>query len=174
MLNKALHPTRAMAVANWFLERSWRDPNSPACDQMKLYKLVFYAHGWFMGNCKSELFPEDVEAWPHGPVVRDLYVEFKDAGRDPIARLGKRMEITDGKIAMIQPRHDGSLDNFFESVWSTYGKYTGIQLSNMTHRPGEAWTVVAEQYNYDLSSKPTITSEIIESVFERKVTEQAA
>lgn len=168
------YPTRAMAVANWFLERSWKEPNLPACDQMKLYKLVFYAHGWFMGNCKSELFPEDVEAWPHGPVVRDLYVEFNDAGKNAIARLGKRMEIEDGKVSMVEPKHDGSLDAFFESVWSVYGGYTGIQLSNMTHRPNEAWTIVAEQYGYNLSTKPTITSEIIESVFARKIQEQAA
>ena len=168
------HPSRAMAVANWFLERSWREPDQPPCDQMKLYKLVFYAHGWFMGNCKSELFPEDVEAWPHGPVVRDLYLQFKDSKRAPIMNLGKRMEFNEGKVEMVEPRHDGSLNDFFESVWSVYGGYTGIQLSNMTHRPGEAWTIVAEQYNYDLSAKPTITSEIIEAVFERKVQEQAA
>ena len=168
------HPTRAMAVANWFLERSWRDPSKPPCDQMKLYKLVFYSHGWYMGNCHAELFPEDVEAWPHGPVVRDLYIEFKDAGRSPITRLGKRMEISDGKVAFVNPKHDGTLDEFFESIWGVYGGYTGIQLSNMTHRPGEAWTIVAEQYGYDLSAKPSIPPEIIESVFERKVTEQAA
>jgi len=173
-MNAVEHPSRAMVVANWFLERSWRDPDKPPCDQMKLYKLVFYAHGWYMGNCHAELFPEDVEAWPHGPVVRDLYREFNDAGRSPISRLGKRIEIKDGKVLRAAPKHDGSLTDFFESVWGVYGDYSGIQLSNMTHRPGEAWTLVAEQYKYDLSAKPTITSEIIEAVFERKVREQAA
>ena len=168
------HPTRAMAVANWFLERSWRDQGKPPCDQMKLYKLVYYSHGWYMGNCHAELFPEDVEAWPHGPVVRDLYIQFKDAGRSPISHLGKRMEVANGKVTLVEPKHDGSLEEFFESIWSVYGDYSGIQLSNMTHRPGEAWTLVAEQYGYDLTSKPTITSEIIEAVFERKVREQAA
>jgi len=169
------HPTRAMAVANWFLERSWHESGKPPCDQMKLQKLVFYAHGWYMGNVRAELFPEDVEAWPHGPVVPSLHREFRDAGRKPIARLGDRMEIgEDGKVAFATPKHDGSLDGFFESVWNVYGGYTGIQLSNMTHRPGEAWTLVAEQYGYDLSATPLIPSEIIENVFERKVAEQTA
>ncbi|MEO1611280.1 MAG: type II toxin-antitoxin system antitoxin SocA domain-containing protein [Pseudomonadota bacterium] len=169
------HPTRAMAVANWFLERSWNSPELPHCDQMKLYKLVFYAHGWFLGNKQGELFPEDVEAWPHGPVVRDLYVEFKDAGRGPIRQLGKRMEIDDqNRVARIVPKHDGSLTNFFESVWNVYGGYTGIQLSNMTHRPGEPWTIVAQEWGYDLSAKPTITTEIIEAAFEQKVRQQVA
>ncbi len=163
------HPTRAMAVANWFLTKSWSDGSKPPCDQMKLYKLVYYAHGWYLGNCHQELFPEDVEAWPHGPVVRDLYVEFKDAGRNPITHLGKRLEIVDDSVKRIEPKHDGSLDGFFDSIWNVYGGYTGIQLSNMTHDPGEPWTVVAEQYGYNLASKPTITSEIIEAAFQRKV-----
>lgn len=167
------HPTRAMAVANWFLEKSWSDSSNPPCDQMKLYKLVFYAHGWYLGNCHQELFPEDVEAWPHGPVVRDLYVEFKDAGKSPVSHLGRRLEIVDGKVSRVAPKHDGSLASFFETIWSVYGGYTGIQLSNMTHNPGEPWTIVAQEYGYNLSSKPTIPSEIIEATFERKVKETA-
>lgn len=173
-LMERTQPTRAMAVANWFLERSWRSADMPPCDQMKLYKLVFYAHGWYLGNNCGELFPEDVEAWPHGPFVRDLYLEFKSAGRGSITSLGTRMEIEGLKVSRTIPRHDGSLDGFFESVWNVYGGYTGIQLSNMTHREGEPWTIVAEEYGYDLSTKPTITSEIIEAAFERKVQSQQA
>ena len=168
------YPTRAMAVANWFIKKSLDDPGKPACDQMKLYKLVFYAHGWYMGNCHAELFPEDVEAWPHGPVIRDLYVEFRTVGKNPITRLGKRIDIKDGKTTFVHPEHDGSLNDFFERIWDVYGDYTGIQLSNMTHRPGEAWTMVAEQYGYDLSAKPLIPPEIIEAAFERKVPKPTA
>lgn len=167
------HPTRAMAVANWFLDRSWRDGSKPPCDQMKLYKLVYYAHGWYLGNCHSELFPEDVEAWPHGPVVRDLYIEFKNAGRSPINHYGSRLELVDGKVQRVEPKHNGSLSEFFESIWNVYGDFTGIQLSNMTHSEGEPWTIVAEQYGYDLSGKPTIPSEIIEASFARRVQDAA-
>ena len=125
------HPTRAMAVANWFLERCWNDKNPSICDQMKLYKLVFYTHGWYLGYCKTELFPEAVQAWPHGPVVPDLYNEFGHVRKKEIRRLGKRMEIIDDRVSMIEPKHEGHLDVFFESVWNIYGSYTGIQLSNM-------------------------------------------
>ena len=158
-----------MAVANWFLERGWREAVVSWCDQMKLNKLAYFSHAWYMGNCHVELFPEDVEAWPHGPVIRSLYVEFHDAGRDPITRLGTRLEIKNDEVTFVTPKHDGSLDDFFESIWGVYGQYTGIQLSNMTHDPGEPWTIVAEQYGYDLKAKPTIPSEIIESVYRHKV-----
>ncbi len=166
----AQHPSRAMAVANWFLERSWREPEKPACDQMKLYKLTFYAHGWYLGNSGDELFPEDIEAWPHGPVVRDLYLAFKGFGKRPIVEMGKRLEVgEDGDLSFVSPRHDGSLDGYFEKVWEVYGDKTGIQLSNMTHREGEPWTIVAKKYHYDLSEKPIIPSEIIRDSFARRV-----
>ena len=163
------HPSRAMAVANWFIERSEQDPTQPNCDPMKLNKLAFYAHGWYLGITGSELFPEDVEAWPHGPVVRDLYVEFKEFGRHPITRLGKRLELKNGVPSFVIPEHDGTLKPFFEKIWSVYGNRTGIQLSNMTHKKGEPWVIVAEQYGYDLSEKPTIPSDIIRAAFERRV-----
>lgn len=165
------HPTRAMAVANWFLERSWQDVSKPHCDQLKLYKLVFYAHAWYIGNCNRELFPEDVKAWPHGPVVPDLYGSFKDFKWNPITRLGKRLEIIEGKPQFRIPRHDGSLSGFFESIWNAYGDKTGTELSNMTHLEGEPWTIVAQEYNFDLSNKPTIPTEIIEAVYVRKVSD---
>lgn len=165
------HPTRAMAVANWFLERSWQEPTKPHCDQMKLYKLVFYAHAWFIGNCRRELFPEDVKAWPHGPVVPDLYGSFRRFGSGAITELGTRLELRDGVARFVTPRHDGSLSEFFESVWQSYGDRTGTELSNMTHFRGEPWTIVAENYGYDLSSKPTIPTEIIESVYVEKVSD---
>lgn len=164
-----------MSVANWFLERSWRDSGVPPCDQMKLYKLVYYANAWFLGNRCGELFPEDVKAWPHGPVVPDLYGQFKKFGRNPITELGKRLEVSGGNgFNFVVPRHDGALDNFFESIWDVYKRYTGIQLSNMTHLPGEPWTIVAEKYGYDLTSKPTIPSEIIEAVFAKRVRDGSA
>jgi uncharacterized phage-associated protein len=137
---------------------------------MKLNKLTYYAHGWYLGNAHMELFPEDIEAWPHGPVVRDLYIEFKEFGRDPISRFGRRLELGNDNVpSFVTPRHNGTLDSFFEDIWSVYGDKTGVQLSNMTHRKGEPWTIVAENYRYDLTEKPTIPSEIIEAAFEEKI-----
>ena len=163
-------PTTAMAVANWFLEKSWEEPSQPPCDPMKLNKLVFYAHGWYLGNQKGELFPEDVEAWPHGPVVRNIYIAFKEFGRDSISTLGKGLELgADGSPSFVTSKHDGTLNSFFEEIWNVYGDKTGIQLSNMTHREGEPWTIVAKTYKYDLTEKPTIPSEIIEVAFARKI-----
>jgi len=160
-------PTSAMAVANWFLNRAKNEPNFPAVDQLKLYKLVYYAHAWYLGNKCGPLFDEDIEAWPHGPVVRDLYIEFKGAGRGPIKDLGTRFATHDGQLEIVTPVYAGDLEPYLESVWNSYKKHSGIQLSNATHAPGEPWTLVAEKR--DLSGKPTIPNELIEQVYSAKV-----
>jgi uncharacterized phage-associated protein len=85
------------------------------------------------------LFDEDIEAWPHGPVVCDLYLEFKDAGRGKIKKLGTRLASHGGKFVLETPKHDGSLSGFFDSIWNTYKRHTGVELSNATHAQGEPW-----------------------------------
>lgn len=165
------HPTSAMAVANWFLRRNWHAPDAPPCDHMKLHKLVYYAQAWFMGNEPGkELFPEDIEAWPHGPVIRDVYLEFKDVGRAPIQRLGRQMTLVDGQVVSREPDPpDADVTGFLEQIWRIYGDLTGIQLSNATHLDGEPWTLVYDHHKCDLSSKPIIPNRIIRSVFEERV-----
>ena len=160
-------PSTAMAIANWFLLKSREEPEYPACDQLKLIKLVYYAHAWHLGNGAGRLFNEDVEAWPHGPVVRNLYIEFKDAGRNPVKKLGTRLTMKDGNAVVETPQYDGPLNSYLTSVWDAYKKHTGIQLSNATHAHGEPWRIVAD--HYDLDGKPTIPNELIADVFRKKI-----
>ena len=168
-------PTSAMAVANWFLEKSRYDPDVSQCDHMKLQKLVYSAHAWHLGNGHGPLFDDDIEAWPHGPVIRDLYIEFKDAGSGPIRKLGTRLKVIDGEAVLEIPeipKDDISLDRFLGLVWSTYKKYSGIKLSNATHADGEPWNVISK--HRDLTEKPTIPNELIEKVFCGKVANRSA
>jgi uncharacterized phage-associated protein len=78
-------PSSAVAVANYFLSLGWRDQAFPAIDQMKLQKLLFYAHAWYLAYNDRPLFAEDIEAWPWGPVVRPVYYQTRSCGKSPIS-----------------------------------------------------------------------------------------
>lgn len=52
----------------------------------KLQKLVYYAQAWSLVWDDDALFPEAIEAWSNGPVVRDLYEAHRDEYR--VSRLG--------------------------------------------------------------------------------------
>lgn len=58
-------------VARYILEQRG------AMSAMKLQKLVYYAQAWSLVWDDRPLFGNRIEAWAHGPVVRDLYDAHK-------------------------------------------------------------------------------------------------
>lgn len=167
-------PTKAAAVANAFFDIQEADNTRfPLIDPMKLQKLLYYAHAWWLAGTDEGLFPEDIEAWPWGPVVRDIYTQFSDFGHEPIfGRRATELARTDDgslnyRIREPVPVPD-NVGNFLRRVWETHKSRTSIQLSNATHRPGEPWAIVKEQYG-SLESKPRIPNELIRDVFKAKL-----
>ncbi|MDM3846430.1 MAG: DUF4065 domain-containing protein [Aphanizomenon gracile PMC649.10] len=60
-----------------------RDPFDESPSPMKLQKLCYYAQGYALAE-EKELFPEDFQAWQHGPVIYDLYYRYKEYKWHPI------------------------------------------------------------------------------------------
>jgi uncharacterized phage-associated protein len=167
--------TTAAAVANEFLELQAADPGFPPIDPMKLQKLVFYAHAWYLGFTGKPLFDEDVFAWPWGPVVPPVYHAFNEFGRHPIA--GKRAQTLvqdNGALRFVIPQvTDPYLKTFIKGVWDSHKRLTGVQLSNATHLAGEPWTIIKDQYG-SLDSKPLIPNDLIARVFAARAQQATA
>jgi len=161
-------PTTAIAAANQFIKFAQAEPQF-SFDQMKLQKLLFYAHAWHLAYDRGPLFENDFEAWPWGPVVRDVYIQTKDAGRGRLTSFLSQLDWQDGRPIFTVP--DGVADEgtlgFLRSVWDTMKRFSGIQLSNSTHAPGEPWTVISETLG--TSGKPMIPNPLIENVFKKKL-----
>ena len=157
---------RAAEVANEFLSLAAKDPQYTSVDQMKLQKLVYYAHAWWLGIKGQELFPEDIEAWPWGPVIRDIYYQTAKFRMQPVTTLVSALDDTGNWIAPVLP--DGAEKEHVKAVWETHKNFSGIQLSNSTHMPGEPWTIVRQSYGGDISTKPTIPGALIRHVFQQK------
>jgi uncharacterized phage-associated protein len=166
--------TTAAAVANAFLDIQAGDNSQyPRIDQMKLQKLVFYAHAWWLAHTGTPLFGDDVEAWPWGPVVGDVYGNFKEFGRNPIQGKKARVLVRRGngpfmKFEIPEPPDEQVL-SFLRNVWDAHKGMTGVQLSNATHASGEPWAIVKESYGV-LDSKPRISNTLIRDVFRSKLT----
>src|SRR5580698_6281331 len=73
------------AVANFYLKKAKHE--CMPLTQMKLHKLIYFAHGWGMGITHKPLLNETVQAWQFGPVVPSVYREFVEYGSRPIDRL---------------------------------------------------------------------------------------
>ena len=164
--------TSAAAVANYFLAKGWDEKGIPPIDQMKLQKLLYYSHAWHLAIFNRPLFEEYFEAWPWGPVVRDVYFQTRDFGRNPVTRKITRLVIGDGQNVLNAKFERPNVDDietkcFLDAVWNVHKDYSGIQLSNATHAEGEPWTIVRNKYE-NLEHKPTIPNELIAAVFEKK------
>lgn len=166
--------TNAAAVANEFLELQARDTSIyPQIDQMKIQKLVYYAHAWWLAMKGEPLFDDDIEAWPWGPVVRNLYYQFRNCGRSAITTERAVELVRSGQGTLdysFRPpeRPSEEIQNFLASVWASHKSLTGIQLSNATHAAGEPWTIVKDRYE-NLDGKPRIPNDLIRDVFKAKL-----
>jgi len=139
-------PYDAKAIANYFLELAERDDKE--ISPLKLQKLVYFAHGWHLAIKGQPLLTDRIEAWEWGPVIPDLYHDLKEFGNGPIKRrILEAIHSGETRFTIVVPtidRYPDSEANAFtkqllERIWQVYGKFTAIQLSNMTHEDGSPW-----------------------------------
>ncbi len=162
------------SVANEFLALGEAECGKiPAIDQMKLQKLLFYAHAWHLAYYNAPLFDEDFEAWPWGPVVRDIYSQTVKYGRFPVMEKIEEITPSNGgaKFTIPDGVDNAELKKFIKEIWDVHKRFTGIQLSNSTHAKGEPWTIIKEQYG-SLEGKPTIPNQLIASIYKAKISDE--
>lgn len=162
-------------VANFFIEKALAEPRNDLT-QLKLQKLVYYAHGWHLGLTAGEpLFREPVQAWRYGPVIESLRDEFRSFGIQPINRKARDLRWTDGKFNEIELPlvNPGVIGPFLTRIWDEYGRYSGIQLSNMTHEAGTPWHQVASHYGMRIPPGITIPNDLIREHFQAKASKPA-
>jgi len=112
----------AFDVAKYFIWKSSQEKR-PITNK-KLQKLVYYSYAWYLASNsgKKRLFPERIEAWIHGPVIPDLYYQYKEFGFGPIdPRLGAEEGITGNKKTLL------------DEIWDEYGKLDADTLEALAH-----------------------------------------
>lgn len=92
---------------------------------MKIHKLCYYSQAWSLAWEKT-LFNEDFEAWPNGPVCRELFNihkgKFYLTGRD----------IPNNLLTNLTDEEKSVINKCIEE----YGKYSGAQLNELTRKEG--------------------------------------
>ena len=124
----ATHDARAIAnalIRQGIKERQPRDP-------LQVIKLTYLCHGWMLGLYRRPMSAQPVLAWRYGPVIPDVYHEVKRYGRSPVRSL----------INCWDEGFDELEDDLIRQVFDAYGKFSGIDLSMMTHAEGTPWHTV--------------------------------
>lgn len=88
---------------------------------MRLQKLVYYSQAWSLVWDDRPLFDERIEAWAHGPVVRDLYNQHR--GRFRLS------EWPQGDAGALDKDQRATVN----AVLKFYGTKNAQWLSDLTH-----------------------------------------
>ena len=67
---------RALDVSSFFIKKG--------VSPLKLQKLLYYSQLWFFVKNDKRLFDDRIQAWIYGPVVYDVWANFKFMKRSSI------------------------------------------------------------------------------------------
>ncbi len=85
----------------------------------KLQKLLYYAQVWYLALYGRRLFPEDFQAWIHGPTQPDVYAAYSKFGTGPITAPNSVWELSN------------ALSQHIEHVFESYGHLTAFDLARL-------------------------------------------
>jgi uncharacterized phage-associated protein len=134
----------ALDIAQYFLHRVDREAGD-TISALKLQKLVYYAQVWSMVLRNQPLFSQPIEAWKHGPVVRELWEKHKTYRYQAIPiPTSPHPQLTTSELEVL------------DCVWSRYGELSAHQLSELTHSE-PPWQTARNGLNDDEASDQVIS-----------------
>lgn len=148
----------ALDVAKYFLCRVDREAGD-TISPLKLQKLVYYAQAWSLVLRDEPLFQQNIQAWPHGPVVYDVWNTYKEYKHTAIPQPDAcELDFTDDELEVL------------EEVWNTYGELSARQLVHLTHSE-QPWIEARQGLDPEEKSQEVILHETMKSYYEKYVVE---
>ena len=123
---------------------------------MKLQKLLYFIYMQYYSRTGTPLFAERFEPWEYGPVVSDVYYAYKNKKGPYIENY---MRDAEGKLKRLALNAEPDLDQAFNTAWLKYKGFSGIELSQITHKEDGAWWKAAK------NGRPFLSDEDIRSDF---------
>jgi uncharacterized phage-associated protein len=146
-------PYSSLAVANYFIQKGVETgkPVTP----MKVQKLVFIAHGYYLAIHGEPLVRENFGAWPWGPVIGTLYAAFVKFSKTKLF-VPLTLKEQDAPVSI----DDEKAYPLLERVWQVYQDKSASYLSNLTHAENAPWTLT-----YEAGQSRTISNDLIKNYY---------
>lgn len=119
---------------------------------MKLQKLLYYCQAWSLVWDDAPLFPERIEAWESGPVVRDLFNAHK--GKYWVTELPNENPDTLNEVQK----------ETVIAVYEFYGGRSAQYLSDLTHME-DPWKLARASFSGRLRGDAEITVGSLEEYY---------
>lgn len=153
----ALH--NATEIANWFIAKAAESGDH--LTHLKVQKLLYYAEAWTEVITGNELFSEQMQAWAHGPVVPEVFHEFKVHGWNTLP-VPQEQEV---------PKVAKEVVDVLNQVYDAYGELPAKTLEAMTHKD-EPWIAARGDIEPEARCETVIPKVAIKEYFEQKYSEK--
>ena len=128
-----------LAIANCFVEKAVAEGRLLSI--LQLVKLVYLAHGWHLGYDKGPLISSSIQAWRHGPVVPEVYHEFRPQG---VYSIMTTASDENGNVYKADLSEDER--KTVNQVYDVYSRLPAFKLSDLTHSEGAPWAQTTGYY----------------------------
>lgn len=131
----------AMDVANYIVFHANDEQNNLSnysLTPLKLQKILYYVSTEYFKKFEKRLFKENFQKWQYGPVVKDVYHEFKSSGLHHIAKPKAILDISSGTISRKEFDHiplmmDEDFIKVAKPVIDNYMPWKAFDLVERTH-----------------------------------------
>ena len=142
----------AINLSNYIITKTQKMRKS--ISHLKLQKILYYIQGEHIAIFNKPLFFDEIQSWPYGPVVREVYKKYVSNGAMDL-KPDKEVE-----MPLLSPKEKKLIDR----VLVRKLKYSASFLVQATHEE-EPWRLHADEVKKGL--KPTISNESIRRFFTR-------
>lgn len=147
----------AIEVARFLVSLSSKETELDPVTHMQVQKLVYYVEAWSLAINDVSMFADRIEAWRYGPVIPNLYREFKQFDDASIpASAGNE-----------SPPLSGGECDFVRRVWEGHKRFSAVGLSEMTHRESP-WIDAYDPAGVDGRCRKEITRTAMQSYFKQR------
>lgn len=126
----------------------------------KLQKLLYYAQAWDLALHNKILFVDEIEAWVHGPVVPEVYHQYKRYGWGPLPPPKKEI----GGMTQKAKDHIGE-------IMIVYGEHSADFLERLSHSE-KPWIDARGDKQADSRSFDIISRKSMRDFYRAKLTKK--
>lgn len=115
---------KANNIANYLIFLASQENQEKERDgitNLKLQKMLYFSQAYYLAMFDKPLFKEKIEAWEYGPVVREVYDNFKKNKSNPITIIKDESVIKEEDKEIIR------------RVWNIFGAYSASRLVEIVH-----------------------------------------
>ena len=148
----------AINVARYMLSKKVLTPK-------QVQKLLYYAYSLYLikyntsynSENMNRLFNDRIEAWKHGPVIREVYDYIKGIAysNEPV-RCISEVRLSDTRT-----------ENFIDKILAVFGSYSGYELEKKTHSE-LPWQLTYIDCDGEARCDKVIDDELIYRFYSRK------